>query len=96
MWSGTNHNAAVGHSALKVMMQLTHYSSIVFRAFQGVGAAGVFSSCIIIVFELIRPEKIPQTAAAVSIVFAIAFVSGPLLGGAINQSSTWRWIFLFK
>jgi predicted MFS family arabinose efflux permease len=50
----------------------------------------------IIVFELISPEKIPKAAAAVSVVIAFALVLGPIFGGAINQSSTWRWVFLFK
>jgi len=50
----------------------------------------------IIIFELITPEKIPKAAAGVSIVFAFALVLGPIFGGAINESSSWRWIFLFK
>ncbi|KAH8722881.1 major facilitator superfamily domain-containing protein [Phaeosphaeriaceae sp. PMI808] len=42
------------------------------------------------------PEKIPKAAAAVSVVIAFALVLGPIFGGAINQSSTWRWVFLFN
>ncbi|KAF2821463.1 MFS general substrate transporter [Ophiobolus disseminans] len=69
---------------------------IVFRAFKGIGAAGVFSSSMIIIFELITPEKIPKAAAGVSVVFAFALVLGPIFGGAINESSSWRWCFLFN
>ena len=69
---------------------------IIFRALKGVGAAGVYSSCFIMIFELIPTSKIPKAAAGISVVVAFSLVLGPIFGGAINRSSTWRWIFFFK
>jgi MFS family permease len=34
--------------------------------------------------------------AVISSVMAISSILGPLLGGVINQQSTWRWVFLLK
>ncbi|KAF2786130.1 MFS multidrug transporter-like protein [Melanomma pulvis-pyrius CBS 109.77] len=69
---------------------------IIFRAFQGIGAAGVYSSCMIIVFELFPAPKVPFVAAGVSMVTALSLVLGPVLGGLINRSNQWRWVFLFN
>lgn len=44
----------------------------------------------------IPPEKFGKYMAIISSVFAIASVLGPLLGGAINEHTTWRWVFLLK
>ncbi len=76
--------------------RLTFPARIIFRAFKGIGAAGVLSCSMIIVFEIIAPEKIPLAAAAVSSVLSIALVLGPICGGAANVTSSWRWVFLFK
>jgi MFS family permease len=82
---------------LKIYPHTNRYClSIVFRAFQGIGAAGVYSSCLIVLFEMFTPEKIPMVAAGISVVLALSTVLGPMFGGAITQTGSWRWVFLFK
>ncbi|KAI4267574.1 MAG: hypothetical protein L6R38_008199 [Xanthoria sp. 2 TBL-2021] len=71
-------------------------NSIVFRAFQGLGGAGVFAINMTIFFELVRPEIYPTYASNVSVVFAVALLLGPILGGLINDAGAWRWVFLLK
>lgn len=66
---------------------------IVFRAFQGMGASGTYSVAVVIFFELIPPEKYATYTSIVSAVQAIGLTLGPLLGGVINNSTTWRWVF---
>ncbi|KAF2643545.1 putative multidrug resistance protein fnx1 [Massarina eburnea CBS 473.64] len=69
---------------------------IVFRAFQGLGASGVYSLIMVILFELVPPELYPRNGVALTAVFAISLCTAPLLGGAINENTTWRWIFLLN
>ena len=71
-------------------------SRIVFRAIQGIGGAGTYSLVFVIFFELVPPEKFASYSSMLSSVFAIALLLGPLLGGVINDFTTWRWVFLIK
>jgi len=45
---------------------------------------------------VLPPAKFGKYMAIISSVLAIASVLGPLLGGAINDNSSWRWVFLLK
>jgi MFS family permease len=35
-------------------------------------------------------------AGLIGVVFACSSIAGPLLGGAIVSSSSWRWVFYLK
>ncbi|KAI1267056.1 MFS multidrug transporter-like protein [Xylariaceae sp. FL1019] len=69
---------------------------IVFRAFQGVGGAGTYALCTVILVELVPSEKYAKYTASISVIFSISLLIGPILGGAFSQSATWRWIFLIN
>ena len=50
---------------------------------------------------VLAPELVPVTEygkyiAIISSVFALASVTGPLVGGAIASTTSWRWVFLLK
>ncbi|KAL4810926.1 major facilitator superfamily domain-containing protein [Aspergillus unguis] len=66
---------------------------IVLRAFQGVGGGGTFSMVPIIVAEMVSPEKYAAYNALMSFSIALSFLLGPLIGGAIVDHTSWRWIF---
>ncbi|PMD16224.1 major facilitator superfamily transporter [Hyaloscypha hepaticicola] len=66
---------------------------IVFRAFQGMGGSGIYSLSTIMGTMMVPPAKFATYVAITTSVFAISSVLGPLLGGAINDSTTWRWVF---
>lgn len=70
--------------------------SIIFRMFQGIGAAGCFSLALIIAYEMVPKEKYPLQAAQLAATQALGSLIGPLIGGVISQSTTWRWVFLIK
>ncbi|KAJ5595531.1 MFS general substrate transporter [Penicillium hispanicum] len=69
---------------------------IIFRAFQGIGASGIYSMVMVIAPGMVPPEKYGKYMAIVSTVFIVASVLGPILGGVINTHSSWRWVFLFN
>lgn len=69
---------------------------IIFRAIQGVGGSGIYSLVTVITPLMVPPAKYPTYIAIISSVFAISSVLGPLLGGAISDNATWRWVFWLK
>ncbi|GKZ24445.1 hypothetical protein AbraIFM66951_010463 [Aspergillus brasiliensis] len=69
---------------------------IVFRAFQGVGGAGNYSLCAAILLDLVPTEKYATYMSSLSLVYAVSLLFGPLMGGGISESSTWRWVFLLN
>ncbi|KAI0892714.1 drug resistance transporter EmrB/QacA subfamily [Annulohypoxylon nitens] len=69
---------------------------IVFRSLQGVGASGIYAMVTVIQPELVPPEKWGNYIAVVSLVSVLSSVLGPILGGVINDHSSWRWVFLLN
>ncbi|PTD05939.1 putative MFS-type transporter C16A3.17c [Fusarium culmorum] len=66
---------------------------IVCRAFQGMGASGLYSLTQIGLVE-VGPSHSPSLIGAlIGATLAVAFVLGPIIGGAVSQLSDWRWLF---
>jgi MFS family permease len=66
---------------------------IVFRAIQGLGSGGFFPVGIAIAAVVFPPKTRARVIGALSGVFGIAVVAGPLIGSTIVQYSSWRWVF---
>jgi EmrB/QacA subfamily drug resistance transporter len=66
---------------------------IAFRAFQGLGAGGLFTLAMAIVGDLVSPRERGRYQGYVQAMFALASVAGPLIGGSIIDHLDWRWIF---
>ncbi len=66
---------------------------IAFRAVQGFGSGGFFPVGIAIVAVTFPPEARARITGLLSGVFGIATVAGPLLGSAIVDNASWRWVF---
>ncbi|KAM0426526.1 hypothetical protein ACHAPT_008218 [Fusarium lateritium] len=69
---------------------------IILRAFQGIGASGIFSIIMALAPTLISLNQYGKYMAIFSTLFIIANVLGPVLGGIISQHSDWRWVFLLN
>ncbi|KFY72964.1 hypothetical protein V499_06936 [Pseudogymnoascus sp. VKM F-103] len=66
---------------------------IVGRAIAGLGAAGIFTGCVVGVQHVLPLQKRPMAMGLFGGVFAVASIIGPLLGGALTDGISWRWCF---
>jgi len=66
---------------------------ILFRALQGLGAGGLITLAQTTVGDLIVPRERGRYQGLFGAVFAACSVAGPLLGGIITDTLSWRWIF---
>ncbi|OTB06093.1 hypothetical protein M426DRAFT_259520 [Hypoxylon sp. CI-4A] len=64
--------------------------------YTGVGGSGIYSLSTVMVTMMVPPTKYATYVAIITSVFAISSVLGPLLGGAINDNTTWRWVFFLN
>lgn len=66
---------------------------IAFRALQGIGAGGLFSLAIAIIGDIVSPRERGRYQGYFGAVFGLSSVVGPLLGGWLTESLSWRWVF---
>lgn len=63
------------------------------RTVSGVGAAGIFMTSMQILAETTTVTARAQYMGILGALFAISMVAGPLIGGALSDNVTWRWVF---
>jgi EmrB/QacA subfamily drug resistance transporter len=64
-----------------------------FRAVQGLGAGGLMVGAFAIIGDLVPPRERGRFQAIIGGMMPVAFVGGPLLGGFLTDSLSWRWAF---
>ncbi|MBI4939204.1 MAG: MFS transporter [Actinobacteria bacterium] len=76
------------------------YQLAIFRAFQGIGAGGLFSLALAIIGDMVPPRERAKYQGYFLAVFGTSSVLGPVVGGFFAGQATifgitgWRWVFL--
>jgi EmrB/QacA subfamily drug resistance transporter len=79
-------------SALSGLSQ-TMTELIAFRALQGLGAGGLMVSAMATLGDIVAPRERGRYMSYMMVVMMLATIGGPLLGGFITTTFSWRWIF---
>jgi MFS family permease len=79
-----------------VVSELIMCLSIIFRAFQGIGGAGLYSLAMSVIAEITPLRFIGVSSGLMGSIFALSSLLGPVLGGIITSHTTWRWVFYLK
>src|SRR6204780_2049015 len=66
---------------------------IAFRALQGLGAGGLMVGAMATIGDLVSPRERGQYMGYMMAAMMMAMIAGPLVGGYITDSLSWRWIF---
>ncbi len=66
---------------------------IAFRALQGLGAGGLMVGALATIGDLVSPRERGQYMGYMMAAMMVAMIAGPLVGGYITDSLSWRWIF---
>ncbi|GAA1161785.1 MDR family MFS transporter [Nocardioides aquiterrae] len=76
------------------------YQLAAFRAFQGIGAGGLFTLVLAIIGDIVSPRERARYTGYFMAMFGTSSVLGPLIGGFFAGQVTilgltgWRWVFL--
>ncbi len=68
---------------------------VLFRALQGIGAGGVIPISVTIVGDIYTLEERGRMQGVFSAVWGFASLVGPILGGIVTDTISWRWVFYF-
>jgi EmrB/QacA subfamily drug resistance transporter len=66
---------------------------ITFRAIQGLGAGGLMVGAMATIGDIVPPRERGRYMSYMMVVMMLATIGGPLVGGWITDTFSWRWIF---
>lgn len=64
------------------------------RAIQGIGSGGIQAMSFVVIADIVSPRERGKYVGAFTSIWALTSVAGPLVGGLIVATASWRWIFL--
>ncbi|KAF2877538.1 major facilitator superfamily domain-containing protein [Massariosphaeria phaeospora] len=66
---------------------------LVGRSIQGVGGGGIITMSQVIFCDIVPLRQRPKYFSIVLGAWSVGSILGPVVGGALCQNSTWRWVF---
>jgi EmrB/QacA subfamily drug resistance transporter len=66
---------------------------IIFRTIQGFGGGGLLVTTVAVVADIVAPSERGRYQGLIGSAVAVSTLAGPLLGGFLVDSLSWRWIF---
>jgi EmrB/QacA subfamily drug resistance transporter len=66
---------------------------VLFRGVQGLGAGALFPIALAIIGDLFTPAERGKYQGLFGLVFGVAFLAGPAIGGTLTDNFSWHWIF---
>ncbi|GJC93114.1 major facilitator superfamily transporter [Colletotrichum higginsianum] len=63
------------------------------RVVQGIGAGGMYVLSLVVFTDIVPLRHRPKLYGIIQMAWAIGSLVGPIIGGAIAEHTTWRWIF---
>ncbi|KAF2195932.1 MFS general substrate transporter [Zopfia rhizophila CBS 207.26] len=63
------------------------------RTIQGIGGGGIITLNLVIMTDIIPLRQRPKYNGVSQVAWAFGSITGPLIGGAIVQYTTWQWLF---
>jgi MFS family permease len=66
------------------------------RSVQGIGGGGIMALVEVIFTDVVPLRQRSKYISLVQIAWAFGTVAGPLVGGAIAEKASWRWIFYVR
>ena len=77
-------------------MSQTMNQLIAFRAVQGIGGGAIMAYGFLVTADLFPPEVRGRYQGLISLVYGVASVIGPTLGGILTDVLSWNWIFFIN
>ena len=77
-------------------MSQTMNQLIAFRAMQGIGGGTIMAYGFLVTADLFPPEVRGRYQGLISLVYGVASVIGPTLGGVVTDVLSWHWIFFIN
>ena len=66
---------------------------VLFRGVQGLGAGALFPIALAVIGDLFTPAERGKYQGLFGLVFGVAFILGPLIGGFLTDTFSWHYIF---
>ncbi len=74
----------------------TLWALVAARAVQGLGGGGLMTLSQALIGEVVAPRERARNQSYFAIIFTLASVVGPVIGGLVVHHASWRWLFLIN